>query len=144
MYEIRYTRGGEKDRVKLMRRKSSSGRCGTIMTGWDKRNVRDDSEYRRTDTVQYYSEWLQACATKENYEQFGIHTSGCMTTEIFGKALGLDFKKTPHKGVSIERRLEAMRQFYEAGVQTSCFISLIFPGITDVQAIIDRAKKQCN
>ena len=42
--------------------------------------------------------WLQTCATKENYEQFGIHTSGCMTTEIFSKALGLDFKKTPHKG----------------------------------------------
>ena len=42
--------------------------------------------------------WLQTCATKENYEQFGIHTSGCMTTEIFSKVLGLDFKKTPHKG----------------------------------------------
>ena len=42
--------------------------------------------------------WLQTCATRENYEQFGIHTSGCMTTEIFSKALGLDFKKAPHKG----------------------------------------------
>ena len=42
--------------------------------------------------------WLQTCATKESYGQFGIHTSGCMTTEIFNKALGLDFKKTPHKG----------------------------------------------
>ena len=48
------------------------------------------------------------------------------------------------KGVSIERRLEAMRQFYEAGVQTTCFISPIFPGITDVEAIIERAKHQCN
>ena len=55
-----------------------------------------------------------------------------------------EFRKAMDKGVSIERRLEAMRQFYEAGVQTSCFISPIFPGITDVQAIIDRAKKQCN
>ena len=42
--------------------------------------------------------WLQTCATKENYEQFGIHTSGCMTTEIFSKALGLDFKRAPNKG----------------------------------------------
>ena len=48
------------------------------------------------------------------------------------------------RGVSIERRLEAMKQFYEAGVQTTCFISPIFPGITDVKAIIERAKNQCN
>ena len=37
-----------------------------------------------------------------------------------------------------------MRQFYEAGIDTTCFISPIFPGITDVEAIIERAKKQCN
>ncbi len=55
-----------------------------------------------------------------------------------------DFRKAMDKGVSIERRLEAMRQFYEAGVQTTCFISPIFPGITDVEAIIERAKGQCN
>lgn len=55
-----------------------------------------------------------------------------------------EFRKEMDRGVSIERRLEAMRQFYEAGVQTTCFISPIFPGITDVQAIIERAKSQCN
>ena len=55
-----------------------------------------------------------------------------------------DFQKAMDKGVSIERRLGAMRQFYEAGVQTTCFISPIFPGITDVEAIIERAKGQCN
>ena len=55
-----------------------------------------------------------------------------------------EFRKAMDKGVSIERRLEAMRQFYEAGVQTTCFISPIFPGITDVEAIIERAKGQCN
>ena len=54
------------------------------------------------------------------------------------------FQKAMDKGVSIERRLEAMRKFYEAGVQTTCFISPIFPGITDVEAIIERAKHQCN
>ena len=37
-----------------------------------------------------------------------------------------------------------MLQFYDAGVQTTCFISPIFPGITDVKAIIERSKKQCN
>ena len=55
-----------------------------------------------------------------------------------------DFRKEMDLGVSIERRLEAMRQFYEAGVETTCFISPIFPGITDVEAIIERAKGQCN
>ena len=54
------------------------------------------------------------------------------------------FRKEMDRGVSIERRLEAMKQFYEAGVQTTCFISPIFPGITDVKAIIERAKNQCN
>ena len=37
-----------------------------------------------------------------------------------------------------------MRQFYEAGIDTTCFISPIFPGITDVEAIIERAKHHCN
>ena len=54
------------------------------------------------------------------------------------------FKNEMDVAVSIERRLEAMRQFYEAGVQTTCFISPIFPGITDVEAIIRRTKDMCN
>ena len=37
-----------------------------------------------------------------------------------------------------------MKAFHDAGVRTTCFISPIFPGITDVAAIIRRAKKQCN
>lgn len=55
-----------------------------------------------------------------------------------------EFRREMDKGVSIERRLNAMRQFYEAGVKTTCFISPIFPGITDVIAIIERAKEHCN
>lgn len=54
------------------------------------------------------------------------------------------FKDDMDKAVSIERRLEAMRRFHEAGIRTTCFISPIFPGITDVTAIIDRAKDRCN
>ncbi|MBR0203742.1 MAG: radical SAM protein, partial [Synergistaceae bacterium] len=38
----------------------------------------------------------------------------------------------------------AMRIFHEAGVRTTCFISPIFPGITDVKAIIMKAKDYCN
>lgn len=55
-----------------------------------------------------------------------------------------NFRAEMDRAVSIERRLDAMRQFYEAGVKTTCFISPIFPGITDPRAIILRAKDQCN
>lgn len=55
-----------------------------------------------------------------------------------------EFRKDMDRAVSIERRLEAMRQFYEAGIETTCFISPIFPGITDVKAIIEQVKGQCN
>ena len=44
------------------------------------------------------------------------------------------------RAVSIERRLTAMRRTYEAGIRTVCFVSPIFPGITDVKAIIERVK----
>ncbi len=46
-----------------------------------------------------------------------------------------DFKEEMDCAVSIERRLAAMKAFYDAGVRTTCFISPIFPGITDVPAI---------
>lgn len=55
-----------------------------------------------------------------------------------------DFKNDMDNAVSIKRRLVAMKAFYDAGVRTTCFISPIFPGITDVEAIIDRVKGQCN
>ena len=55
-----------------------------------------------------------------------------------------NFRREMDRGASIEKRLAAMKAFYDAGVQTTCFISPIFPGITDVKAIIERAKKQCN
>lgn len=54
------------------------------------------------------------------------------------------FRDDMDKAVSIERRLAAMKEFHKAGVRTTCFISPIFPGITDVKAIMERAKNQCN
>jgi hypothetical protein len=54
------------------------------------------------------------------------------------------FKNDMDRAVSIERRLAAMKKLHDEGVRTTCFISPIFPGITDVPAIIDRVKKQCN
>lgn len=55
-----------------------------------------------------------------------------------------DFKDDMDNAVSIKRRLAAMQEFHKAGIRTTCFISPIFPGITDVKAIISRAKGHCN
>lgn len=55
-----------------------------------------------------------------------------------------EFRREMDRGVSIERRLAAMKECYDAGVQATCFISPIFPGITDVTEIMDAAKDQCN
>ena len=55
-----------------------------------------------------------------------------------------DFRAEMDQAVSIERRLAAMQAFHAAGVRTTCFISPIFPEITDVPAIIRRTKNQCN
>lgn len=46
--------------------------------------------------------------------------------------------------VSIERRINAMKEFHKAGVRTTCFISPIFPKITDVKAIIKATRDHCN
>lgn len=54
------------------------------------------------------------------------------------------FKNDMDCAVSIERRIAAMKAFYNAGIRTTCFISPIFPGITDVKAIIKAAKNFCN
>lgn len=54
------------------------------------------------------------------------------------------FKNDMDQAVSVKRRLSAMKQLHDAGIRTTCFISPIFPGITDVRAIIERVKGQCN
>lgn len=55
-----------------------------------------------------------------------------------------NFREDMDQAVSIRRRLDAMKTFYLAGVRTACFISPIFPGITDVKAIIEQARSHCN
>ncbi|WP_428260954.1 radical SAM mobile pair protein B [Gallibacter sp. Marseille-QA0791] len=54
------------------------------------------------------------------------------------------FREDMDNAVSIERRLAAMKIFHRAGIRTTCFVSPIFPGITNVKAIIRRVKGQCN
>lgn len=53
------------------------------------------------------------------------------------------FRADMDRAVSVERRLSAMKALHDAGIRTTCFISPIFPGITNVPAIIDRVKEQC-
>ena len=37
-----------------------------------------------------------------------------------------------------------MKTVYDAGIRTVCFISPVFPGITDIEAIIERTREQCD
>lgn len=41
---------------------------------------------------------IQTCGPEENYGQYGIETSGCVTLDILGRANGLQFRKLKHKG----------------------------------------------
>lgn len=55
-----------------------------------------------------------------------------------------DFRSDMDQAAPIERRLAAMEVFHNAGIRTTCFVSPIFPGITDIEAIVRRVKHQCN
>lgn len=55
-----------------------------------------------------------------------------------------EFRADMDRAAPIDRRLAAMEAFYRAGIRTTCFISPIFPSITNVEAIIQRVKGQCN
>lgn len=46
------------------------------------------------------------------------------------------FKDDMDDAVSIERRFAAMKAFHDAGVRSTCFISPIFPGITDAPPVV--------
>lgn len=55
-----------------------------------------------------------------------------------------NFKNDMDSAVSIERRLKAMKTYYDNKICTICFISPIFPEITNTQAIMDAMMNQCN
>ena len=55
-----------------------------------------------------------------------------------------NFRRDMDCAAPIERRLDAMKILHAEGIRTTCFISPIFPGITNVTAIIDAAKNFCN
>lgn len=69
---------------------------------------------------------------------------GKVTVSWSINTLDENFRADMDKAVSIERRLRAMKQIYNAGIRTVCFIAPVFPGITDFEAIFRRVKDQCD
>lgn len=69
---------------------------------------------------------------------------GKVTVSWSINTLDEEFKNDMDEAASIERRLVAMRRIYEAGIRTVCFISPVFPGITDFEAIFEQVKDQCD
>ena len=50
-------------------------------------------------TALKYGIRLQTCGTNENYSEYGIHSSGCITPDILGRANNITFKNLRHKGM---------------------------------------------
>ena len=69
---------------------------------------------------------------------------GKVTVSWSINTLDEEFRTDMDNAVSIERRLSAMKQVYDAGIRTVCFIAPVFPGITDCEAIFQRVKNQCD
>lgn len=69
---------------------------------------------------------------------------GKVTVSWSINTLDENFRADMDHAVSIARRLAAMNQVYDAGIRTVCFISPVFPGITDFEAIFHRVKDQCD
>lgn len=45
-----------------------------------------------------YGLYIQTCGTNGDYSRYGIHSSGCMTLDILGRANSIQFKDLKHKG----------------------------------------------
>ena len=73
-----------------------------------------------------------------------LREMGKVTVSWSVNTLDEAFRADMDRAVSIERRLDAMKQVYDAGIRTVCFISPVFPGITDFEAIFRRVKDQCD
>ena len=55
-----------------------------------------------------------------------------------------DFKEDMDDAPSIKNRIKAMKKFHKEGIRTTCFISPIFPEITDPIEIIEEISNFCN
>ena len=73
-----------------------------------------------------------------------LRQMGKVTVSWSINTLDEEFRADMDNAVSIERRLAAMKKVYDAGIRTVCFISPVFPGITDFEAIFQRVRNQCD
>lgn len=73
-----------------------------------------------------------------------LREMGKVTVSWSVNTLDEGFRADMDHAVSIERRLAAMKQVYDAGIRTVCFISPVFPGITDFEAIFQKVRYQCD
>ena len=73
-----------------------------------------------------------------------INRRNRLTVSWSVNTLDENFKNDMDSAVSIERRIAAMKKVYDAGIRTVCFVSPVFPGITDFEAIFERVKNQCD
>ena len=73
-----------------------------------------------------------------------LREMGKVTVSWSVNTLDEEFRADMDKAVSVERRLRAMKQVYDAGIRTVCFIAPVFPRITDFEAIFYRVKNQCD
>ena len=69
---------------------------------------------------------------------------GRVTVSWSINTLDENFKNDTDSASSIESRIAAMKQVYDAGIRTVCFVSPVFPGITDFEAIFERVKEKCD
>lgn len=46
-----------------------------------------------------YGIYLQTCGTDGDFSRYGIHSSGCMTLDILGRANGVEFRTLKHRGM---------------------------------------------
>ena len=73
-----------------------------------------------------------------------LKTLGKVTVSWSINTLDEQFRADMDQAVSIKRRLAAMKEVYDAGIRTVCFISPVFPGITDFEAIFEKVRNQCD
>lgn len=73
-----------------------------------------------------------------------LRQMGKVTVSWSINTLDEDFRADMDHAASIQRRLDAMKRVYDAGIRTVCFIAPVFPGITDFEAIFTRVKDQCD
>lgn len=69
---------------------------------------------------------------------------GKVTVSWSINTLDESFRADMDHAAPIQRRLHAMKQVYDAGIRTVCFIAPVFPGITDFEAIFQRVREQCD